>query len=219
MTSASEYYQANIGLVHTVARKGHARLLAAGVGLDYDDVFQELSIVFLKAYEKFDAERGFKFSTYFWMSAYNKLNSWAQDMIDERLRHGVVSIQEMSANSGEEFDLEEVLMADPNTPESHYRVTQFLEHIARSLSPLAALILNWVVAPPPEMLSEIRKAEAYAVYGRQRGFNSRCMANVSPRYVANFICMISDVSQGETERALKEIERLRYSDARKYLGA
>ena len=217
--NAAQYYQANVGLVHTVARKGHARLLAAGVGLDYDDVFQELSIVFLKAYEKFDADRGFKFSTYFWMSAYNKLNSWAQDMIDERIKHGVVSVQELSTRAGEEVDLEEVLMADPATPEAHYRVTEFVEHIAKSLSPLAALILTWTVEPPAEMLTEIRKAEAYAHYGRKRGFNSRCMVSLSPRYVANFICMISDVSPKETDRAIKEIERLRYSDARKYLGA
>ena len=79
--------------------------------------------------------------------------------------------------------------------------------------------LAWVVTPPPEILSEIRKAESHAKYGRERGYNARCMANVSPRYVANFIRMISNVSQGETDHALKEIERLRYSDAREYLGA
>jgi DNA-directed RNA polymerase specialized sigma24 family protein len=217
--NAAQYYQANVGLVHMVSKKGYARLQAAGVAIDYDDVFQEMSVVFLKAYEKFDAERGFKFSTYYCMAAFNRCNGWAQDMIEERLKHGVVSIQELNHGGGEEVDLEEVLMADPNTPELHYRVTEFLEHVAKTLSPLATLILAWVVQPPQEIVQELRKAEAYALYGRQRGFNSRCMATITPRYVANFIRMISDVSQGEAEHALKEIERLRYCDAKKYLGA
>ena len=217
--NAAQYYQANVGLVHMVSKKGYARLQKAGVAIDYDDVFQEMSIVFLKAYEKFDAERGFKFSTYFCMAAINRTNGWAQGLIEERLKHGVVSIQEMSSNQGEDYDAEEVLMVDPATPEAHYRVTEFLEHIAKSLSPLAALIVAWMAQPPQEMIVELRKAEAYALYGRQRGFNSRCMATISPRYVANFIRMISDVSTTEAERALKEIDRLRYSDAKKYLGA
>lgn len=217
--NAADYYKANTGLVHAVSKKGYARLQSAGVAMDYDDVFQEMSMVFLKAYEKFDASRGFKFSTYYFIAAYNKLNSWAQGLIEERIEHGVVSIQEMNDKDGEEFDLDQVLMADESTPEAQYQVTEFLEHMAKSLSPLATLILAWVMQPPPELMTEIRKAEAYALYGRQRGYNSKCMVSVSPRYVANFIRMISNVSQPETERALKEIDRLRFADAKKYMGA
>lgn len=218
--NAADYFKANVGLVHTVSRQGFARLQSAGVAMDYDDVFQEMSMVFLKAYEKFDATRGFKFSTYFFMAAYNRLNSWAQGLIEERIKHGVVSIQEMnSSDDGEDFDLDQVLMADENTPEAQYQVTEFLEHVAKSLSPLAQLILVWVMQPPPELMTEVRKAEAYALYGRQRGYNSKCMVSVSPRYVANFIRMISNVSQPETERALKEIDRLRFADDKKYMGA
>lgn len=220
MTTAAQFYQENIGLIHTVARKGHTRLLRAGVALDYEDVFQEMAITFLKAHKMFDPAKGFQFSTYFFMAAYNRLNSWAQKMIEERLEHGVVSIQELGTRpDGEETNMEEVVMVDESTPDSYCRVTQFLEHIAQTLSPLATLILAWVVTPPQEIISEVRKAEAYAHYGRQRGHNVRCMVDITPRYVANFIRMISDVSQIEADRALREIERLRRSDAKQYLGA
>jgi hypothetical protein len=44
------------------------------------------------------------------------------------------------------------------------------------------------------------------------------MVQVSPRYIASFIRMISDVTQAEVTRALKEIEELRYSDAKRFIG-
>lgn len=220
MISKAEFYKANVGLVHTVAKKGYGRLAAANVGIDYEDVFQEMSIVFLKAYEGFDESRGFKFSTYYFMSAYNRLNSWASNLIDERLKHGVVSIEELShGNDGEDYSLSEVLMIDEATPEGQYRVTELLEHIARSLSPLANLILTWAVAPPQELLDEVRKAELNAEFGRSMGLNVRCMAMVTPRYVSRFIQMISDVTQAEVNRALKEIDALQHTDAKRFIGA
>jgi len=186
--------------------------------VEYDDVFQEMSVVFLKAYKGFDATKGFKFSTYYFMAAYNKLNTWAQKMIEERLEHGVVSIQELNHTDDGENSLEDVLMVDHTTPEAQYRVTEFLNHINENLTPLASLILAWVLQPPRQVMTEIRKAEANARFGRSLGYNSRCMVNVSPRYIANFIQMISDVKQPEVDRALKEIERLRYADAKQYIG-
>lgn len=217
--NAADYYKANIGLVHAVSKKGYGRLVKAGIGVEYDDVFQEMSVVFLKAYKGFDESKGFKFSTYYFMSAYNKLNTWAAAMIAERLEHGVVSIQELSQNNdGEDYNLEEVLMPDSATPEAHYRVTQFLHHVTDTLSPLATLIIAWVMQPPPELMAEVKKAEANAAYGRSLGYGSRCMLDISPRYVGKFIQMISSVSQGEVDRALKEIERLRYVDVKEYIG-
>lgn len=218
--NASEFYKANVGLVHTVARKGYSRLVSANVGIDYEDVFQEMSVVFLKAFEGFDPSRGFKFSTYFFMSAYNRLNAWAADMIDERLKHGVVSIEELNdGNEDENYSLSEVLLVDEGTPEHSYRVVELLEHIARSLSPLASLLLTWSVAPPKELMDEIRKAELNAEFGRSLGLNVRCMASITPRYVGRFLRMVSDVSQGEIERAIKEIDALRYTEAKRFIGA
>lgn len=217
--SAADYYKANVGLVHSVSKKGYARLRSAGVGLDYDDIFQEMSIVFLKAYSGFDESQGFKFSTYYFRAAYNKLNTWAQKMIDERLEHGVVSIQELNHTEDGENSLEDVLMVDHATPEAQYRVTEFLNHVNDSLSPLASLILAWVLQPPPQVMTEIKRAEANAEFGRSLGYSSRCMVNITPRYIANFIQMISSVTQPDVDRALKEIDRLRYADVKDYIGA
>lgn len=217
--SAADFYKANVGLVHSVSRKGFARLTAAKVGIDYEDVFQEMSMVFLKAYQGFDESRGFKFSTYFYMAAYNRLNAWAADMIDERVKHGVVSIDELNETSGEDLSLSETLLVDDTTPEDYVRAMQLLTHIKNKLSPLAGLILQWSIEPPPEVVQQIQAAQMNADYGRSRGLNSRCMAKPSVRYIAGFIRMISDVSAYEAERALKEIATLRYSDVKNFIGA
>lgn len=218
MTTAAQFYKDNMGLIHIVSKKGYARLQSAGVGLDYEDVFQELSVVFVKAYEKFDSTKGFAFSTYFFRAAFNKLNSWAQAMIDERLNQGVVSVQELNQGEDDE-EREDIHLTDYATPESYCRVNEFLEHVGNTLSPLAALILAWVVTPPQELLEELRKADEHARYARARGYNAKCMVDITPRYVAGFIRMLANVSQRETEHALKEIDRLRRSDARLFLGA
>lgn len=215
--NAAEYYKANVGLVHTVSRKGYTRLLAARVTIDYEDVFQEMSIVFLKAYNGFDASKGFKFSTYFFMAAFNRLNTWAQNLIDDRMRYS--SIDDMNSKGEEEMDLESVLWQDHDTPEGHYAVKQMIGHIANCLSPLAALIFSWSMSPPPELTVEIRKAQLNAEFGRSLGYNTRCMAQLSPRYVANFVRMISNATQYEVNHALQEINRLKYSDLKALAGA
>jgi RNA polymerase primary sigma factor len=56
--ATSKLARANLRLVHFVARRYRGR------GLDLDDLVQEGNIGLLKAVEKFDYTRGFKFSTY-----------------------------------------------------------------------------------------------------------------------------------------------------------
>lgn len=218
--NAADYYKANVGLVHAVSRRGYARLMKAKVGIDYEDVFQEMSVVFLKAYERFDESRGFKFSTYYYMSAMNRLNSWAQDMIDERLNCGVISIQELNAGKDGDDDmmLEEQLLVDATTPEDHLRVKEYITHMTNTLSPLAALILGWSIEPPQEIMQEIRAAQAYAAFGRSKGFDTRCMAQISPRFIGNFIHMVWGVPNFQVTQALKEIDRIRYADSQKFVG-
>ena len=209
--NAADYYKANVGLVHSVSRKGYARLVAAKVGIDYEDVFQEMSVVFLKAYEHFDVSLGFQFSTFYFRSAYNRLNKWAGDMINERLKQGVMSVEEL--NGDDENSMEEVLYEDSETPEGVLCAKQMLETIDRRMSPLAKLILEWTLEPPPELADLYRKAHIKAEYGRSMGLDAKCFVQMSPRYVGRFISMVSDVSQARVRRALKEIDVLRRGSA------
>lgn len=217
MPPVAEFYEKNKGLVHAVSRKGYARLQSAGVGLDYEDVFQEMSIVFLKAYEGFDASKGFKFTTYYYMAAFNKLNNWAQKQISERLTYGVLSVEEMDDRAGGDSDVENVMMVDPSSPESYYKCKEFLIHVSKTLSPLVGLILNWTLTPPPELLEQLRMAEYHAEFGRSIGISSRNMATLSPRYVGSFLVMVAGACPSHVNEAIKEIALLEKVDTERYL--
>lgn len=96
--SIDKFYADNTGLIHQVARKGYARMSAIGANLDYEDLFQELSITFIKSYEALDVERNGKFSTYFFMAARNRINALAEDFEMERLGLRTVRRKEIGAD-------------------------------------------------------------------------------------------------------------------------
>lgn len=62
---------ANLRLVTSVARKVSKSMNGAGSSLAFDDMMQEGSVGLIRAAEKFDASRGYKFSTYatWWIRA------------------------------------------------------------------------------------------------------------------------------------------------------
>lgn len=219
MLPVAEFYEQNKGLVHAVSRKGFARFSGLGVSMDYEDIFQEMSVIFLKAYEGFDDSKGFKFTTYFYMSAFNRINSWLQKLADERVVHGVVSIEELNARSGGdgENNLSDLLMIDRATPETYCQLNQFITHADKSLSPLASLILSWCLSPPPELLEQLRKAEVHAEYGRKLGFETRCMSKLTPRYVGGFVSMLTGIPKIHIVEATQELSKLEHIDVKKYL--
>lgn len=208
----AEFYKANVGLVHTVSRKGFARLSRARVVIDYDDVFQEMSIVFLKACAGFDPTRGFRFSTYFFMAAYNRLNVWAAALIKDRTL--AASVEQLSDHGEGELNLEEIILQDLSTPEGFLAAKQMAQRVSDSLSPLAALLFSWSLDPPKQIMDEIEKARLNAEFGRSLGYATRNMVQLTPRYVAGFVRMISDISQSEINRALKEIDAMKASVAK-----
>lgn len=66
-------FKENVGLVHMQAMQGLKMAANASCHLyEYQDFFQEASLAFLLAEEKFDETRGFRFSTYFTMVAQNQ---------------------------------------------------------------------------------------------------------------------------------------------------
>lgn len=219
MTAVGEYYDKNKGLVHAVSKKGYARFSGLGVSMDYDDIFQEMSVVFLKAYEGFDDSKGFKFTTYFYMAAFNKLNSWLQKLADERILHGVVSVEELNERSSSdgENNIADLLMVERTTPETYCQLNQFLNHADNSLSPLAGWIMGWCISPPPQLMEQLKKAEIHAEYGRKMGFESRNFSRLTPRYVGNFIAMLTNMPKLHIAEAVQELSRLEYVDVKKYL--
>lgn len=146
-------YQANIGLVRNVARKAYARTQAMNIGIDYEDLFQELSIVYLKSLEGFDAEKGFAFSTYFTKSAYFWINSFVEKEKKQVIDLGLVSLQ-----AGMDDGLDDHLMGledESIGPEEQLEISRGVDMAYEGLSLHAKQIVDLAIKSPDALLREI----------------------------------------------------------------
>ena len=162
------YYADNVGLVHMAAKKGYARLLSIGASYSYDDMVQELSIVFIKAYDAYDANTGFKFSSYFMTSAYHQINKIMEPIIMERIENKTRSVEEMTSWTEDGLNEAELIPCDAMQPMQRVQLTQDFERMVTGLSPLAEHIVRIVIEPPEFVERELDASGAHASYAREK---------------------------------------------------
>lgn len=147
------FYKENLGLVHKVAQKIFRRAHAMHAPLEYQDVFQECSLVMLRAHSRFDESTGFKFSTYYMQACYhemnNKLRRHEQDI-------NVLEITSMTGfdEDGESVSFEETVAGVEGSPEQYLEAKQTLQEARATLSPLADKLLEVLTNPPVQMQHE-----------------------------------------------------------------
>jgi DNA-directed RNA polymerase specialized sigma24 family protein len=212
----NSYYAANTGLIHTVAGKGYRRLMAIGASVDYEDLVQDLSEVFIKAYDLFDETRGAKFSTYFVTAANNKINALAReveverigvkttrcrlDEVDEetgkskwssrqeRIHAGTTSVEEMNERMGEDgASILETIASSAASPEQIVEAASTLENMLSRMSPLASFMVEAALDPPAFMEREFEAAQAHAEYARGIGVPRRSGTELDIGFVAGFL--------------------------------
>ena len=203
------YYDANVGLIHSVARKGYARVQKLGASYDYEDMFQELAVIFVKAYAKFDEGKGVKFSTYFTNAAFNRVNSIAQEIFEERCKYGVISVEEMSHNAGDEdMDVYSVLESGRQaSPELMIGITTYLEKALVKLSPLAVKMAQWLISPPDFLIAEMKAHEAHIKYAREQG-EERRFKNGDIGSVVKMMGILNIAPKASIASARKEVTKM-----------
>lgn len=227
-----QYYAANVGLIHTVARKGYGRLQGIGAPIDYEDLVQELSEVFVKAFDLFDEAAGAKFSTYFTFSAYNEINKIAMRFERERtggvvvsreknegeygytvereyLHGGMIGIEDINA-AGEEDggSFEETVACDSPTPEEIVEAASSARAMLNKLSPLAASIAELAFDPPDYIEREFLALQAHAEYARSVGIERRARPTITIAFVASMLEKITDLPASKIRAAKNEIAAL-----------
>lgn len=203
----SAFYAENIGLVRQVAWKGYQRLVAIGAVLEFEDLVQELSITFMRAYDKFDEANGAKFSTYFMHAAYNDLNKIARRHEIERVDMGVRSMEEIDDLAGEGGSIAERIASDAMTPEEIVERDSAMREIEANLTPVAALVVRWIIDPPDFLERELQAHQAHADYARSRGVAKR--NRISPaRFVCDFLGRVTDIPADQLKGAYRQIRDL-----------
>lgn len=205
---SAAYYAKNIGLVHHLARKAYGRLQGIGAAMPYDDMVQELSLVFLRAYELFDPNMGNKFSTYFTFAAYNRINKIVETYEIERVRLNIRSVEEIDSYTDCEGSgsFAETVPCDRQRPDEAYEAKRTAQDIYGNLSPLAKLIVGWLAEPPAFVLSEFAKAQAHVEYSKSLGYSKRAVTGLRILFICDLIRLVSDVSKAEISYARDELK-------------
>lgn len=197
----STEYTDHTALIHSFARKGWSRLIASHVSVDYDDVFQELSLVFVKAIKAYDPSKGYSFTAYAGRAMWNGFNRFAQRHLDEANELGLMSIQalEDKAEDGDSMNLYELIDSGAPTPEQQLERKQEMLQKLRALSPTAKFIAAQLISLSEEveqaMTERNRKAEAE---GR------RSLANPTPGFIAD----VFGVDRAKVRAAVEELHEV-----------
>jgi Sigma-70 region 2 len=112
----STRFQDHEGLMHQWARKFHARLMAARLNIEFDDVMGELSLAYTKAMQGFDADRGYTFTAYLGTACHNHFNKYAKRLMLEQ--YGAESAAEAFEKAGKQglgyISVQEIEAGDPD---------------------------------------------------------------------------------------------------------
>lgn len=156
-------------LIGKLAMKGYKRLLANDAGADYDDVFQQMSLTFCMASQKFDASKGYNFSTYLVCAIWKEFNKWAESQIGHA--HLISSAEAKYSNDDEisSDSLYDRTASDMPTPEDE--ISNYVEKQAaiRGLSRHAKRVLLNVAHPSKKLQNEWSAYKAHHEFGRSIG--------------------------------------------------
>lgn len=198
MDELSVYLEKNIGLVHKVTGAVMPRVIAANVPMDYEDVFQEVVIVFMRAYKTYDPSQK-KFSTYFMCSAWNEMNR----IVGRGERSGKsVSLSQRGHDGQETFvDLPD-MSADPC---AELEMRKLLTHLAEKLSPSAMRVVEMCINPPDELESELIAQQLTAQAGRDAGNAVRAPREITASFVMGLMEKVGALSRKESSSIRKEL--------------
>lgn len=205
--SLAQYYSDNVGLIHVIAAKAHRRVLAVGGAYDYNDLCQDLTEVFIKSYDQFNDNLGWKFSTYFTAAAYHRVNRVVGKITAERVDYKVKSTQEIASRceeGSEIFDLEDA----SQNPEAAAASSEMIELMLDSLSPLALKIIGLTIDPPDFLERELDAAMAHSILDREQGGKSRSGQHITVHFVCSVLDKTNIIPADKLREARREINTM-----------
>lgn len=134
--------------------KSYRRYQSAGRNLDFDDIYQEAALAFVRATRTYKPELGYKFITYCGAAIVSALATYKK-RLDKQLIGSTVSLDTLI---GPDEDGYELIAGHDSSPLDSLVLQADLEETLHGLGPLGAQMIEWMVSPPPEVEAEL---EAY----------------------------------------------------------
>jgi len=95
-----------------LAFKCHARVRAMGLGMDYDDVLQEMNLTYVRAFALWKPDQGVKFNSYLTTACLNNFNERIRKPARDRSILGLVNMSDMRRFEVDGEDLDPMEMFD-----------------------------------------------------------------------------------------------------------
>lgn len=207
MLNAETYYKDNVKLVHKFARKVFARAKTIGAPMEYEDVFQEASLVFLKCFQSFDPNAGFAFSSYFSRAFYFEVNKMLADYETEIIKAGTRSIEDYEANSEECWFLE-VIPSDEATPDELVELAQTARILTEKVSRNLAIVIELLVNPQQWMVDELLNLRRHVEYARSLGIEKRAKPEITIDHICRCLTMIGVFDSSDVNGVKREVRKL-----------
>lgn len=207
MLNAETYYKDNVKLVHKFARKVFARAKTIGAPMEYEDVFQEASLVFLKCFQSFDPNAGFAFSSYFSRAFYFEVNKILADYETEIIKSGTRSIEEYEGDS-EQAWLLEVIPSNEPTPEELLELSETSRILVEKVSGNLALVIELLVNPHQWMVDELLHLRRHVEYARSQGIEKRAKPEITIDHVCRCLTMIGMFDCSDVSNVKREVRKL-----------
>ena len=203
----STNYEDHVGLLHKLAKRGYAWLEAAHSHLDYEDVYQEMCVGFVKAVEKWNPERGITFSAYMGTAAWNNFIKVAKKRIDEKVGLNVVSYDSLDEDEDGSF-AEDVLLADSDA--EHVLDALIRKQEARlrirHLSDNARAIIKELISPSAELVEAHEGLLEHYALAHQMGLSVGYRVHNAPS--VTFIGRFLNIPKPRVEKIRDELHRV-----------
>ncbi len=204
-TLAERDYIENVKLIHKLTNKFMNRVIASGAGVERDDIFQEVSRVWVKCKGGYKEDSGVKFTSYFFSAAHKEMNRFLKKDWNQTRELGLVSTSQES-NDGSEIDILETTVVESDiSPEEILERQENVSVAISALSEEAKLVLSWIVSPPEELKREAKMRMTRDRSGaKSEGLNMRSTLIFAVRVVGMSEAAAYRV-RGELMNVIKEV--------------
>jgi DNA-directed RNA polymerase specialized sigma24 family protein len=187
--SFSTKFEDHEPLLHTMTRKCFGRLVQMNPSADYEDLFQELCVAFVRAQKTYDPTKGISFTAYMGRAVYNEFNGMMDKIARDNEAIPMISAQELEAR-GDDGDIDFYGTYDPKQATMEDLIVRSDE--ARDnfmkLSYPARLVVKELHKPSKELLKAHSGMLAHSALARAKGENvPRVSHEITLRVVAQYL--------------------------------
>ena len=205
LSQASAKLSDNMGMIEHLTSQFHRRATAANVGLDREDIRQEVMLVWWTCSQTFEASKG-KFSTFMYMAARRRFNRIFD--VEFRITNKVGLQSSTMSNEDGDYYLHDIVPTGEPQPDTLAMGRESYDALYDALSPSAKMVLDYVHTPPEFLLNELKAVNAKAEMGREQGRDMRRQTSVTISLAAEAVGRVMSLTAGQVHHVKSELTQI-----------